>query len=66
MVKVSRILLALAVLVGGVFIYGMVTMNQALVDLYKKQKITYQEAVTRSQDPDDLKKLLQKTLSITS
>ncbi len=45
--------------------YGMVTMNQALVDLYKKQKITYQEAVTRSADPEDLKKLLQKTLSIT-
>ncbi|MCX5786758.1 MAG: type IV pilus twitching motility protein PilT [Elusimicrobia bacterium] len=44
--------------------YGMVTMNQALVDLYKKQKITYQEAVTRSSDPEDLKKLLQKTLSV--
>jgi len=44
--------------------YGMVTMNQALVDLYKKQKITYQEAITRSSDPEDLKKLLQKTLSV--
>ena len=42
----------------------MVTMNQSLVDLYKKQKITYQEAVARSTDPDDLKKLLQKTLSV--
>lgn len=46
--------------------YGMVTMNQALVDLYRKQKITYQEAITRSTDPEDLKKLLQKTLSMTS
>ena len=46
--------------------YGMVTMNQALVDLYRKQKITYQEAITRSSDPEDLKKLLQKTLSVQS
>jgi twitching motility protein PilT len=46
--------------------YGMVTMNQSLVDLYKKQKISYQEAITRSSDPEDLKKLLQKTLSVTS
>ncbi len=46
--------------------YGMVTMNQALVDLYKKQKITYQEAVNRSTDPEDLKKLLQKSLSVSN
>ncbi len=46
--------------------YGMVTMNQALVELYKRQKITYQEAITRSSDPEDLKKLLQKTLSVSS
>jgi len=46
--------------------YGMVTMNQSLVDLYKKQKISYQEAVNRSTDPEDLKKLLQKSLSVTS
>jgi len=49
---------------GGKF--GMVTMNQSLVDLYKKQKISYQEAVNRSTDPEDLKKLLQKSLSATS
>ena len=48
---------------GGKF--GMVTMNQSLVDLYKKQKISYQEAVNRSPDPEDLKKLLQKSLSVT-
>ena len=45
--------------------YGMVTMNQSLVELYKKQKISYQEAVNRSTDPEDLKKLLQKSLSVT-
>jgi len=49
---------------GGKF--GMVTMNQSLVELYKKQKISYQEAITRSTDPEDLKKLLQKTLSVSS
>lgn len=46
--------------------YGMITMNQALVDLYRKQKITYQEAVNRSIDPEDLKKLLQKSLSVSN
>jgi twitching motility protein PilT len=45
---------------GGKF--GMVTMNQSLVELYKKQKITYQEAINRSPDPEDLKKLLQKSV----
>ncbi len=49
---------------GGKF--GMVTMNQSLVELYKKQKISYQEAVNRSTDPEDLKKLLQKSLSVAS
>ena len=48
---------------GGKF--GMVTMNQSLVELYKKQKISYQEAINRSTDPEDLKKLLQKSLSVT-
>jgi len=45
---------------GGKF--GMVTMNQSLVELYRKQKITYQEAINRSPDPEDLKKLLQKSV----
>ena len=57
--KVEQI--ATVIQTGGKF--GMVTMNQSLVELYKKQKITYQEAVNRSADPEDLKKLLQKTLS---
>jgi Tfp pilus assembly ATPase PilU len=42
----------------------MITMNQSLIDLYRRQKITYQEAVNRSPDPEDLKKLMQKTLSV--
>ncbi|HUT85452.1 MAG TPA: hypothetical protein VMW66_01285, partial [Elusimicrobiales bacterium] len=40
--------------------YGMVTMNQSLADLYTKQLITYQEAISRATDVDDLKKYLQK------
>jgi twitching motility protein PilT len=59
--KVEQI--ATVIQTGGKF--GMVTMNQSLVDLYKKQKISYQEAVNRSTDPEDLKKLLQKSLSVT-
>ncbi|MDD2773031.1 MAG: type IV pilus twitching motility protein PilT [Elusimicrobiales bacterium] len=43
--------------------YGMVTMNQSLADLYLKQKISYQEAVNRSPDQEDLKKYLQRGLS---
>lgn len=43
--------------------HGMITMNQSLADLYMKQKITYQEAFTRSSDPEDLKKYLQRGLS---
>lgn len=58
--KVEQILMAMQT--GGK--YGMVTMNQALSDLYKKQKITYQEAITRSMDSEDLKKLLQRGLSV--
>ncbi len=57
--KIEQI--ATVIQTGGKF--GMVTMNQSLVELYKKQKISYQEAVSRSTDSDDLKKLLQKTLS---
>ncbi|MFA5162135.1 MAG: type IV pilus twitching motility protein PilT [Elusimicrobiales bacterium] len=43
--------------------YGMVTMNQSLCELYLKQKITYQEALNRSTDPEDLKKYLQRGLA---
>lgn len=38
---------------------GMITMNQSLSDLYNKKVITYNEAVARSGDINDLKKRLQ-------
>ena len=60
--KVEQITMAMQT--GGK--YGMVTMNQALAELYRRQKITYQEALTRSLDAEDLKKLLQRGLSVAS
>ncbi len=39
---------------------GMQTMNQSLADLYLRRQITYPQAVARSSDPEDLRKLLQK------
>lgn len=50
--------LQLTIQTGGK--YGMQTMNQALVELYGKGRITYQEAVLRSLDVEDLKRLLQR------
>lgn len=47
---------------GGKF--GMQTMNQSLADLYRKQMITYQEAIAKSSDPEDLKKLLQRGINV--
>jgi twitching motility protein PilT len=43
---------------GGRF--GMKTMNQALHDLYRKNLIAYDEALSRSSDPDELKRLFQR------
>jgi len=39
---------------------GMVTMNHSLCELYRKQLITYQAAIDRSPDAEDLKKMIQK------
>jgi twitching motility protein PilT len=39
---------------------GMRTMNQALYELYKRNTITYDQAVSYSHDPEDLKKTFQK------
>ena len=36
---------------------GMQTMNQGLAELYCKQKITFQEAMSHSLDPEDLRRL---------
>lgn len=41
--------------------YGMQTMNQALAELYLKRMITLEEAVSASMDPEELKKLIQKS-----
>jgi twitching motility protein PilT len=54
--KVEQILMTIQT--GGKF--GMQTMNQSLAELYKKQRISYQEAVLRSTDPEDLKRLIQR------
>ncbi|MBU4477957.1 MAG: type IV pilus twitching motility protein PilT [Candidatus Omnitrophica bacterium] len=39
---------------------GMVTMNQSLCDLYVRKLISYEHAIGRSMDPDDLIRLLKK------
>ncbi|MBI5210479.1 MAG: type IV pilus twitching motility protein PilT [Elusimicrobia bacterium] len=50
----------LAIQTGGKI--GMQTMNQSLADLYKQKRVTYQEAIQHSLDPEDLKRLLQRSL----
>jgi len=40
--------------------YGMKTMNQALYELYRNHAISFDEALSRSTDPEDLKRILQK------
>ena len=42
---------------------GMQTMNQSLAELYFKQKITFQEAMSHSLDPEDLRRLMQRTMT---
>ena len=39
---------------------GMRTMNQALFDLYQAKLVTYEEALSRTADPDDLKRVFQR------
>lgn len=39
---------------------GMKTMNQSLFELYSKKFITYEDAMSRSSDPEDLGRLLKK------
>jgi twitching motility protein PilT len=46
---------------GGKF--GMQTMNQSFCELYRKQRISYQEAMLRTTDPEDLKRLIQRGVS---
>ena len=51
----------LAIQTGGTV--GMQTMNSSLADMYKKQRITFQEAMARSLDPEDLRRLLQRSMA---
>jgi twitching motility protein PilT len=44
---------------------GMITMNQALADLYIQKRITYQQALGHSTDPSGLKTYLQQKLGTT-
>ncbi len=39
---------------------SMKTMNQALYELYRQGKVTYETAVSRSHEPDDLKRMFQR------
>ena len=36
----------------------MQTLNQSLADLYLRKVITYEDALNKSQDPDELKRLV--------
>ncbi|MBI2385989.1 MAG: type IV pilus twitching motility protein PilT [Elusimicrobia bacterium] len=57
--KVEQI--QVAIQTGGKI--GMQTMNQSLADLYFKQKITFQEAMAHSMDPEDLRRLMQRHMT---
>ena len=59
--KVEQI--QVAIQTGGKI--GMQTMNQSLADLYFKQKITFQEAMSHSTDPEDLRRLMQRHMTPT-
>ena len=58
--KVEQI--QLAIQTGGKS--GMQTMNQSLADLYFKKKITFQEALSHSMDPEDLRRLMQRQMPV--
>ena len=49
----------LTIQTGGKF--GMQTMNRALAELYRQGRATFQEVMMRSLDPEDLRRLMQKT-----
>jgi twitching motility protein PilT len=57
--KVEQI--QLTIQTGGKF--GMQTMNQSLADLYRQGRVTFQEAMQRSLDPEDLRRLMQRQVA---
>ena len=56
--KVEQI--QLSIQTGGKL--GMQTMNQSLAELYRQNRVTFQEAMLRSLDPDDLRRLMQRAM----
>ena len=54
--KIEQITIAMQT--GGK--YGMQTMNTALADLYLKRQINYQEAISRTTDQEDLRRLIER------
>jgi twitching motility protein PilT len=40
--------------------WNMQTLNQSLVDLYLRKQITYEDTLTKSQEPDEIKRILDE------
>ncbi len=40
--------------------WNMQTLNQSLVDLYLRKQITYEDTITKSQEPDEIKRILDE------
>lgn len=57
--KTEQILMAMQT--GSKF--GMQTMNMSLIELYNRRVITFDAAMAYSTDPDDLKRLLQRSVT---
>ena len=38
--------------------FGMQTMNQSLANLYQRRAISYEDAIGRSSDPDELRQMI--------
>jgi len=46
--------------------YGMKTMNQALYEMYRRNQISFDDALVHSHDPDELRRLCQKPAATAS
>ncbi len=57
--KIEQMLLSIQT--GGK--QGMQTMNQSLSELYRQKRITFQDALAHSVDPEDLRRLLQRSMA---
>jgi twitching motility protein PilT len=44
--------------------YGMQTMDESLADLYRAGKISYEVAISRAVDPNDLRQRLGKAVPV--